>query len=125
MNIINKDKDTKEHKSIKQIKDSKKIKEESSSEEERVEIKITKEKILELQTKDSNGIKYFINTLPFYGKEISLIKHRPNRDKYPSGKAQEPLIRISINDFNKRITLKINPQSPYNLFSLLLILYTI
>ena len=113
-NIINKDKDMKEYKSIKPIKDSKKIKEESSSEEERVEIKITKEKILELQTKDSNGIKYFINTLPFYGKEISLIKHRPNRDKYPSGKAQEPLIRISINDFTKRITLKIK-QNP-NLF---------
>ena len=43
-----------------------------------------------------------------------MIKHRPNRDKYPSGKAQEPLIRISINDFTKRITLKIK-QNP-NLF---------
>ena len=85
---------------------------EDSSDEEVVENKITKEKILELQTKDSSGIKYFINSLSFYGKEISLIKHRPNRELYPTGKAQEPLIKISLNSFTKRISqrIKANPS---------------
>ncbi len=32
---------------------------------------LTKDKILELQTRDSSGIKDFINLLPFYGNEIS------------------------------------------------------
>ena len=85
---------------------------EESSEEEINETKITKEKLLELQTKDSNGIKVFINSLFFYGKEISLIRHRPNREKYPTGKAQEPLIKISINDFSKRIGIKIK-ENPH------------
>ena len=93
---------------------------EDSSDEEVVENKITKEKILELQTKDSSGIKYFINSLSFYGKEISLIKHRPNRELYPTGKAQEPLIKISLNSFTKRISqrIKANPsifKKPKNL----------
>ena len=85
---------------------------EDSSEEEVIENKITKEKILELQAKDSSGIKYFINSLSFYGKEISLVKHRPNRELYPTGKAQEPLIKISLNSFSKRISQRIraNPS---------------
>ena len=83
-----------------------------SSSDEAAEIKITKEKMLELQAKDSSGIKNFINSLFFYGSEISLIRHRPNREKYPTGKAQEPLIKISINTFTKRIAEKIkeNPN---------------
>ena len=93
--------------SIKKIKEKKEAKEESSDDEEIHYNKITKEKLLELQTKDSNDIKYFINRLSFYGKEISLIKHRPNKEKYSSGKAQEPLIKISLNDFTKRISAKI------------------
>ena len=85
---------------------------EESEEDDINDIKITKEKLLELQTKDSNGIKSFINSLFFYGKEISLIRHRPNREKYPAGKAQEPLIKISLSNFTKRIALKIkeNPN---------------
>ena len=91
--------------------ENKEINEESSN-EEIIENKITKEKMLELQTKDSSSIKSFINTLSFYGKEISLIKHRPNRELYPTGKAQEPLIKISLNDFTKRVGLRIkeNPN---------------
>ena len=102
---------TQKVKSIRKKREKKEIMEESS-EEEINETKITKEKLLELQTKDSNGIKVFINSLFFYGKEISLIRHRPNREKYPTGKAQEPLIKISINDFSKRIGIKIK-ENPH------------
>ena len=84
-----------------------------SSEEEIVEVIITKEKLLELQTKNSVGIKSFINMLPFYGKEISLIKHRPNRELYPVGKAQEPSIKIVLNDFTKRIEQRIKENPNY------------
>ena len=72
------------------------INEISSDEEGKVEIMLTKEKILELQTRDSSGIKSFINLLPFYGNEISLIKHTPNKEKYPAGKAQEPLNYLKL-----------------------------
>ena len=80
---------------------------EISSEEEKVEIILTKDKILELHTKDSNGIKAFINLLPFYGNEISLIKHTPNKEKYQMGKAQEPLIKIDLSNYTKRIEARI------------------
>ena len=85
---------------------------ELSSEDELNEVIITKEKILELQSKDSIGIKSFINMLPFFGKEISLVKHRPNKELYPAGKAQEPSIKIVLNDFIKRIEKRIrdNPN---------------
>ena len=85
-----------------------------SSEDEQTQIVITKEKLLELQTRDSVGIKSFINILPFYGGDISLIKHRPNREKYPTGKAQEPLIKITLSRFTKRIEARIK-ENP-NLF---------
>ena len=85
---------------------------EVSSEDEVVEIVITKEKMIELQTKNSTDIKSFINILPFYGNDISLVKHRPNKEKYFSGKAQEPLIKISLNNFVIRIEDRIreNPN---------------
>ena len=83
-----------------------------SSEEDSIQVIITKEKLLELQTKDSNSIKSFINILPFYGNDTSLIKHRPNKERYSTGKAQEPLIKISLSNFTKRIESKIkdNPE---------------
>ena len=89
-----------------------KIEEESSSNEEKVEFILTKDKILELQTKDSIGIKAFINLLPFYGDEINLIKHRPNKERYTIGKAQEPSIKIDVNKFTKRLDMKLkeNPE---------------
>ena len=88
------------------------INEISSDEEEKVEIMLTKDRILELQARDSNGIKTFINLLTFYGNDVSLIKHRPNREKYPAGNIQEPLIKIDASKFIKRIELKIreNPE---------------
>ena len=91
--------------------------EEDSSEDENDKIILTKDKILELQTKDFNGIKSFINILPFYGEDISLVRHRPNKEKYPCGKAQEPLVRINASEFKKRIDsrLKKNPTL-YNKF---------
>ena len=89
-----------------------KIEEESSSNDEKVEFILTKDKILELQTKDSFGIKAFINLLPFYGNEINLIKHRPNKERYTVGKAQEPSIKIDVNKFTKRLDAKLkeNPE---------------
>ena len=82
------------------------------SEEENEELIITKEKIFELQTKDSNGIKAFINLLPFYGNEVSLIRHRANRELYSSGKAQEPQIKIDISKYIQLVEskLKENPK---------------
>ena len=84
----------------------------SEEEEEKVEIMLTKVRILELQTRDSNGIKTFINSLPFYGSDISLIKHRPNKERYPAGHIQEPLIKIDLSKYTKRIESKIreNPE---------------
>ena len=85
---------------------------EELSEDEKEEVVITKDKILDLQTKDSNGIKSFINSLPFFGSEISLVKHRPNREQYPAGKAQEPQIKIDASKYTKIIEskLKENPK---------------
>ena len=90
---------------------------EESSEDENEKIILTKDKILELQTKDVNGMKNFINILPFYGEDISLVRHRPNKEKYPCGKAQEPLVKINMSEFKKRIDarLKKNPEL-YNKF---------
>ena len=88
------------------------IEESSNEDEEKLEVMITKDKLLELQTKDSTDIKIFINLLPFYGNDVSLIKHRPNKEKYPIGKPQEPLIKIDVNKVIKRIDLKLreNPE---------------
>ena len=82
-----------------------------SSEEEAKYI-LTKDKILELQGKDAKEIKTFINILDFYGNDISLVRHRPNKENYPCGKAQEPLIKINLSNFTKRIeaNFKQNPK---------------
>ena len=82
-----------------------------SSEEEAKYI-LTKDKILELQGKNAREIKTFINILDFYGNDISLVRHRPNKENYPCGKAQEPLIKINLSNFTKRIeaNLKQNPK---------------
>ena len=82
------------------------------SDDEKEQIFITKDKIFELQSKDSSGIKSFINLLPFYGSDISLIKHRPNKELYPSGKAQEPQIKIDVSKYVKLVETKLkeNPK---------------
>ena len=83
------------------------LSENSSGFGEFTEILLTKEKIMELQTKDSNGIESFINLLPFYGEDISLIKQRPNKEQYLSGKVREPKIRIDVNKFINRMYFRI------------------
>ena len=87
------------------------IDEEESSEEENQMI-LTNDRILELQTRDSNGIREFINILPFFGEEISLVRHRPNKELYHIGMMHEPIIKISLNEFCKRMDkkIKLNPN---------------
>jgi len=82
------------------------------SSDEEAKSSLTKDKILELQGKDAKEIKTFINLLDFYGNDISLVRHRPNKENYPCGKAQEPLIKINLSNFTKRIeeSLKQNPK---------------
>ena len=60
-----------------------------------------------MQNRKSEDVKNFILTLPFYGNDVSLEKHRPNRERYPVGKGQEPIIKISISSFVKRIEEKL------------------
>jgi len=104
----NNSQDISKHDSIKKKrKKSKNEKYESSYEEEIEEFKFTKDKIIELQSRNWKGIEDFIKILPFYGDEISLVKHRPNGEQYSSGKAQEPLIKISLSNFVKRISSRL------------------
>ena len=81
---------------------------ESSDEEaKKEEITLSKDKILELQGMDSNYIKNFIFSLPFNGSDVSLEKHRPNKEKYLAGKTTEPHIKIELSHFIKRMEEKI------------------
>ena len=107
--------DIEENKSKKNEK-KKKVKKEGENEEEeesndegekKVENQLTKEKILEFNSRKSEDVKTFILSLPFYGNDISLEKHRPNKERYPVGKGQEPIIKISISSFVKRIEEKL------------------
>ena len=82
--------------------------EESSDEEKKKEeVVLTKEKILELQGMDSNYIKNFIFSLKCNGSDVSLEKHRPNKEKYSAGKITEPHIKIEVSHFIKRMEEKI------------------
>ena len=85
--------------------------ESSEDEDKKEEIIITKERLLELQTRDSIGVKNFIFSLPFYGNDVSLERHRPNRERYPVGRPQEPNIKIEIGHFIKTIEEKIKNTS--------------
>ena len=95
----------------KKVKDKdEEIKEEQGSsdeDEKKEEMVITKERLLELQTRDSNGVKNFIFSLPFHGHDVSLERHRPNRERYPVGRPQEPNIKIEVGHFIKTIEEKI------------------
>ena len=81
---------------------------ESSEEEKKITVELTKEKLMELQTKDSKDVENFINQLPYYGADVFLERLRPNREKYPMGKGQDSLIKISISKFIQKIEKKIN-----------------
>ena len=84
----------------------------SDDDNKKIEMVLTKEKILELQGQDYLYIKNFISSLPFHGQEVSLEKHRPNREKYSAGKMTEPLIKIEVSKFIKKVEEKIlsNPN---------------
>ena len=60
---------------------------------------LTKEKLKELQSENLYHIKNIINNLVFYGKNVQLEKHRPNKERYPVGNIQEPNIKILIENF--------------------------
>ena len=87
------------------------IEEESSSPEEFEKDKekdktkniLTNEKILELQVHHYIEIKNFIFSLPTYGGDVSLERFTPNGDKYSAIKISEPLIKIQISNFCKRV----------------------
>ena len=85
---------------------------ESSDEDKKLDIILNKDKILELQTKEIKDIENFINLLPYYGSDVSLEKHRPNKEKYPVGRGHEPLIKIELGQFTKKIEERIraNPD---------------
>ena len=84
---------------------------ESSLENKDIKIVLTKEKIMEMQTKNSKEIEHFINQIPYYGSDVFLEKHRPNKEKYPVGKEHESLIKISLGNFIERIGKKLNSNS--------------
>ena len=82
---------------------------ESSEEEKNIKmVELTKEKILEMQTKETKDIEEYINQLPYYGSDVSLEKHRPNKERYPVGRGHEALIKIELGKFVKKIEKKIN-----------------
>ena len=78
---------------------------EEESENEKEEL--TSELISKMQAKNSNEILNLIYNLRFYGKKISLEKHRPNKEKYAVGYSSESLIKINLTLFKKRIDDKI------------------
>ena len=93
------------NKNIKKIKKTKK--EESSSEEEEPLKEINKEQINKMQTRSTNEIQEYIFSLAFYGKNISLEKHRPNKERYPTGMSAEPIIKINLMEFKLRVQKKL------------------
>jgi len=81
-----------------------------SEDDDQLEMALTKEKVLELQTTDSLEISNFIKILPFYGDHILLIKQRPSKEQYSCGRTHEPSIKIHLNDFIKRINKKVKDK---------------
>ena len=94
-----------EHKNIKRRKRNIYLSEgDSSDDSEKNKTNIlTKEKILELQALNHPDIKNFIVSLPIYGSDVALEKFRPNGDKYSASKITEPLIKIQLSQFCKRM----------------------
>ena len=82
--------------------------EEDEYEGKKKEYVLTKEKLNEIQGEDYIFINNVINSLPFYGKDVQLERYRPNKEKYPVGKIQEPNIKIIVSKFCKEIEKKKN-----------------
>ena len=53
------------------------------------------------------GIENTRAWMTFHGNDVSLERHRPNRERYPVGRPQEPNIKIEIGHFIKTIEEKI------------------
>ena len=82
---------------------------ESSEDEQKAKVvELTKEKLLELQTREAKDVENFINMLPYYGADVSLEKHRPNKERYPIGRGHEALIKIEVGQFIQKIEKRIN-----------------
>ena len=109
-NIDNEKQNAKSHrdKKLKNISNRDDIVDSSDEDNKNSFMELTKEKIMEMQTKDCKEVENFIDQLPYYGADIFMEKHRPNREKYPVGKGHDALIKISIGIFHKRIERKIN-----------------
>ena len=100
--------DNKKHK-----KDKDKISEveEEESNNSKDNIRLTKEKILELQGCNSSEIKKFISSLPLYdATEVGLERFMPNGEKYSASKITESLINIQVSNFCKRIDEKVGSE---------------
>ena len=88
-------------------------KEDDDDEDRKKEYILTREKINELQGENCSYIKNIINNLPFYGRDVQLEKHRPNKEIYPVGRVQEPNIKILISNFSVSL-LKVNRYKSSN-----------
>ena len=91
-----------------------KRKDDSISEEEEPLKEITKDSVNKLQTRNSLEIQDYIFSLTFYGKSISLEKHRPNKERYPTGMSAEPLIKINLMEFKNKVDKKLKKKKQYN-----------
>ena len=85
--------------------------EEEDSYNSKDNIRLTKEKILELQGCNSSEIKKFIFSLPLYdATEVALERFMPNGEKYSASKITESLINIQVSNFCKRIDEKVGSE---------------
>ena len=56
-----------------------------------------------MQGENCSYIKNIINNLTFYGRDVQLEKHRPNKERFPMGRIQEPNIKILVSNFNENL----------------------
>ena len=77
--------------------------EEDNEDGKKEEFILTKEKISEMQGENCSYIKNIINNLTFYGRDVQLEKHRPNKERFPMGRIQEPNIKILVSNFNENL----------------------
>ena len=99
----------KDKKSKKKTKDSKSYSSSTSSSyssdenEKNKKNPLNKEAIMLLKNKDTEMIKSFILSLPFYGGDVNLTRKSPNGSDFKVGYGFEPNIRISVAAHIERI----------------------
>ena len=64
---------------------------------------LTKEAIMALKYKDSETVRTFILSLPFYGNDVNLTRKSPNGSDFRVGFGFEPSIKISVASHISRI----------------------